>query len=398
MKRAVIFILILNFFQGIWHNLGHPVTPAFVTSLGIPDFMFGVFFALMALGLVIGSPIWGTLGDSSTKAKYALIGLLLYSVGQVGFGFSNNMYLMSVFRFLSGFGVAASITLMMSHIIEHSTDENRSRHLAWYAAVYLAGSSSGYYLGGLFTENSFLVQLLHTNELSNIFLIQAVINVFHALSMYFMIRADDERKTANNRKSPIEQLKEVRTLDPLLLAFLVSLLLISLGAINLTKYIEVFMSYSGFSPYQIGIFVLATGGVSLFANVVITPLLAKLKINLALMVWIQFLSAIIILVVFRLPNVVIALYTLYMGYIILKAVYAPLEQSFIASFASPGSYGKIMGVRQSFFSIGMVIGPLIGGVIYNYNKLLVFDVSALMFFLGFILLLLIGRQMKTRTV
>ena len=398
MKRAVIFILVLNFFQGLWHNLGHPVTPQFVTSLGIPDFMFGVFFALMALGLVVGSPIWGTLGDSGRKAKYALAGLLIYSVGQVGFGFSGNMYLMSIFRFISGFGVAASITLMMSHIIEHSDTDNRSRHLAWYAAVYLAGSSTGYYVGGLLTESTFLINTLHTDTLANIFLVQAIINVVHAFCMYFMIKADDVDKVVTSRKSTIEQLKEVRYFDPLLLAFLISLLLISLGAINVTKYIEVFMSYSGFTPYQIVVFVLSTGGVYFFANLVITPLLAKLNINLTLMVWIQLLSSIIIIIVFRLPNVFVALYSLYMAYVVLKAIYAPLEQSFIASFAEPGNYGRIMGVRQSFFSIGMVIGPLIGGVIYNYNKLLVFDVSALMFFIGFILLLLIGRRMKNRTI
>ena len=53
MKKAVISIIILYFIQGIIHNLGHPVTPAFVRSLEIPDYMFGFFYATMSFGLMV---------------------------------------------------------------------------------------------------------------------------------------------------------------------------------------------------------------------------------------------------------------------------------------------------------------------------------------------------------
>jgi DHA1 family multidrug resistance protein-like MFS transporter len=398
MKRAVKIVLILNFFQGIIHNVGHPVTPLFVTNLGIPDYMFGLFFAVMSLGLVIGSPIWGALGDLGGKAKFMFIGLLMYSIGQFGFGFVGNMWWMSFFRLLSGLGVSASITLMVSQIIEHSSAKNRSKHLAWHAALFLAGSSIGYYIGGFLSENLFFVTTFSTDEPQYIFLIQALINLGHATVMFFVIRLDEISHQTKRRKSAIEHITEVKSMDPILILFLVSLTLISLGAINVSKFIDVYMNFLSFSPYQIGVFVLVTGIVSLFANLFITPLIAKLHIDLTFMIWIQLLSALIVFIVFRLPSFMIALYSLFMFYVVLKAIYTPLEQHFIASFAKEGSYGKIMGVRQSFFSIGMVIGPLIGGVVYNYKKLWVFDLSAIMFFIGFIMLVIVGREMKKRHI
>ncbi|MCF7925513.1 MAG: MFS transporter [Candidatus Izimaplasma sp.] len=394
MKRAVIVVISLNFMQGIIHNLGHPVTPRLVTNMGIPDYMFGLFFALMSLGLVLGSPLWGTLGDRGKKANYMALGLLVYSIGQFGFGFANNMYLMSFFRFLSGFGVSASITLMVSHIIEHTVPEKRSLYLAWHAAVFVAGSSIGYFIGGFIYESPFFNNLLQTNQIENIFLIQAIINVFHAGLMYTLITLDDNVEHETRHKTAIEHITNIKYLDKNLIIFLISLTLISLGAINVSKYIEVYMNHIGYGPQAIGTFVFVTGMVSLFANAVITPLLALLKRDFTLMILIQLLSAIIIFIVFRMDAFIIAIYSLFMGYVVLKAVYTPLEQHFISLFAKPGEYGQVMGVRQSFFSIGMVLGPLLGGFIYNYRKMWVFDFSAIMFLLGLALLLIIGRNMK----
>lgn len=36
--------------------MGHPVTPSLVESLGIANYMFGVFFATMSFGLMLGGP------------------------------------------------------------------------------------------------------------------------------------------------------------------------------------------------------------------------------------------------------------------------------------------------------------------------------------------------------
>jgi DHA1 family multidrug resistance protein-like MFS transporter len=54
----------------------------------------------------------------------------------------------------------------------------------------------------------------------------------------------------------------------------------------------------------------------------------------------------------------------------------------------------MMGIRQSFFSIGMVIGPLVGGLLYAIEPVYVFNLSAIMFLLGFLLLLFLEKKVK----
>jgi len=386
MKKSVLITILYFLIQGIAHNIGHPVTPAFVRSLDIPDYMFGVFFASMSFGLMIGGPIWGTLGDQGQKKKYILIGLILYSIGQLFFGYVGNQYVMIFFRFLSGIGAVAAITLLTSHIIELSSKDQRAKHLAYAAAALTLGASMGYYLGGFISTNEVIVNFLNLDSYSKIFLIQAIFNTIYAVFLYFTF-VDSKFDIETPKKGNIfTNLKEVAHIRLSLLFFLISLTFMTIGATNLSKYIDVYFDELGYTPQDLGTFVFATGIVSVITSVLIVPLFAKLKKQLIAIAIIQLLSAAIVFYVFRASNFLLAAYTVYMIYVVAKAIYLPLEQNYISLHAQEGKYGRVMGVRQSFLSIGMVVGPLLGGFLYEKSSRLLFDSSALTFVIGVLLL------------
>jgi len=393
MKKAIIWVLILYLFQGMIHNLGHPVTPYLVADLGF-DKWFGVFFAAMSFGLMLGGPIWGVLGDHGNKRIYMALGLVVYSIGQFMFGYSTNVYLMILWRFISGFGVAASVTLLLSHLICLAPKEDRAKYIAWSVAAFTLGSSIGYKIGGFISTNQFFVDLLGTNDLRRVFLFQAALNIVLAIVMYNKIKQVKDPVAGSKKPSIIQGFKDIRKLNKNSFIFLVSLTFISIGMINLSKFIDVYFEELGYNPNELGSFVLVTGIVSIFASVLIVPMVLKLKRDLPIMIFIQLLSSVIVFFVFRGSNLLLLLYTVFMIYVMLKAIYTPMEQDYISKFTKDGKYGTIMGVRQSFLAIGMVIGPLIGGVLYNVRPLLVFDFSALMFLLGMVLMISVKNRLK----
>ncbi|MGD9760928.1 MAG: MFS transporter [Candidatus Izemoplasmatales bacterium] len=397
MKKSVISIIILYFIQGVIHNIGHPVTPAFVRSLEIPDYMFGFFYATMSFGLMVGAPLWGVLADRGKKRFVMVLGLLIYSVGQLGFGYANNMYWMVFFRFISGFGVAASMTLFISHMIEVSEPNQRAKHLAWLAATLALGASIGYVVGGFISTNPTLVSFLSTDDLRVVFLIQALLNLFHALNVFILIKEKDVINKSTKKPTLIESFKNIRKINTNLLLFLISLTFISISITNLSKYLDVHFDSLGYNSQDLGNFVFVTGIVSIITSVLIVPLITKLHKNLLIMMITQLVSIIIVLYVFRANEFLLVVYTVYMIYVISKAIYQPLEQNFIADNASDGFYSSIMGVRQSFYSIGMIAGPLIGGYLYELSPIYVFDFSALMILIGLILMLIVFIRIKKKS-
>lgn len=395
MKKSIIIILSFYFLQGIIHNLGHPITPNLVDDMGIPDYMFGIFFATMSFGLMLGGPLWGTLGDHGHKRRYIVSGLLVYSFGQYMFGNVGNQYWMVFFRFVSGFGVAASAALLIGILICESSKEDRMKHIGWSVAAFTVGGSLGYLIGGTFLgDTKFFVDLLEPNLYGNIFLIQAILNTMLAVYMYFGLANIKQVVNGDKRPSLIQGFKDISKLNPTLIIFLISLSFISIGMINVSKFIDVYFIEIGNTSGELGWFVFVTGLVALFTSIFIVPFISRLKRDMTILIYIQVFSAVIVYFVFRSNEFITILYTVFMIYVILKAVYGPLEQSYISGHASEGKYGTIMGVRQSFFAIGLVIGPLIGGFLYDIKPIYVFDFSVLMFILGGILLIFVKGRIK----
>jgi|GEM_PF-373942 len=392
-------VLSIYLFQGIINNLGHPVTPRLVTSTGIPNEMFGIFFATMSFGLVVGGPIWGVLGDTWNKETLILIGMIIYSIGQYLFGFVDDMYWKVVFRFMSGFGVSAAITLLLSHLITISPNENRTKYIARSVALMGLGGSLGYLLGGALNTNQLLIRIFQTDQYENVFLIQAILNTILACAVFIILRKQQVKVISQEKPKQSQHIlsgfKHLKDVSPNLLLFLISVTLISVGAINISKFLEVYFNELGYDPGDIGNFVFVTGIVSILTSMFVVPQVAKLRRDFKFLIYIQLVSAMIIFVVFHIQGrLIIILYTVFMIYVILKAIYSPLEQSYISKHAKDGRYGTMMGIRQSFFSIGMVIGPLVGGLLYAIKPIYVFDLSAIMFLLGFLLLLFLEKKVK----
>jgi len=394
--QKVYMIFILYLLQQIAANLGHPVTPQFVSNLGIEDYMFGVFFASMSFGLMIGGIFWGALGETINKKYLIFIGLLLYGLGQFGFGYLGNQYLMTIARVVSGFGAASAVTLFVSQIVESSPRNKRTKNLGYNVAFLTIGASIGYYLGGQLGDNDFFIRLLGTNNLSVVFLIQALMNV--ALAFYVLyIFNFEEKEVKPVKQSMFSSLKYITSLKWTYIIFFISLTLYSMGKVNVEKYLDVYFNDLGYSTADIGTFVMVTGIISLFASFVIVPLFAKMKKQLPAILFIQLGSAVILFIVFRSSNFLISVYTLYMLFIMFRTVYQPLEQNYISNHVQDGKYSLTMGIRQSFFSLGMILGPLLGGFLYQKKPLVLFDSSAVLFILsGILVILLIIENHRNR--
>jgi len=264
------------------------------------------------------------------------------------------------------------------------------------AAALALGASIGYALGGFINTNVFLDSVLNTSDPKVIFLIQASLNLIHALMVYIFINENDVLIKAQKKPTMMESFKNIKKINFNLLLFLISLTFISISITNLSKYLDVYFNDLGYDSQDIGNFVFVTGIVSIATSVLVVPLIVKLHKNLLIMILTQIISVFAVIYVFRSNQFIIAAYTIYMVYIIGKSIYQPLEQNFIADNANEGFYSSIMGIRQSFYSIGMIVGPLIGGFLYGIKPLLVFDFSVLMIVVGLILMVIVYLRIKKK--
>lgn len=402
MKKKFYILLVIFFIQGIATNMHHPLMPAYVKHLELPSFMIGLFFALMNFGTMMGGPFWGNLGDRGKKKKVVILGFTIYGLGQLlfGLGYVFNQYFLGVFRFASGFGIAAATTIIMSEIILVSPENKKSRNIAYGVAILALGGSLGYFLGGQLFTNQIFFTIFKTDFANTLFL-QALLNISLAIGFYFVYKpVKFEIIQSSKRTFFWEGFKEIRNIPKSLLFFLISLSIITIAATNVDKYLEIYFDDLGFAPDVIGNFKMIVGIVSIAVTLIIVPFVMKLKKRLTVISILQILSAVIVFIVFRSSATyfMIMIYTVYMLYIVIKAIFSPLEQDYVASFSDPSKISTTMGIRQSFYSIGTIIGPILGGVLYGVSPSVLFNFSASMFLISILFLYITHRLYLKETV
>lgn len=393
-RFPLIILIIVLFLQGIFTNIHHPLMPNYVKHLNLPDYMFGFFFAFMNLGLMVAAPIWGRLADNGKKRISVILGYSIYGLFQYLFGLSNvfGPWSLSLFRFLSGFGIAAAYTVLISEIIIISDTNKKAKNIAFGAAAIAIGGAIGQFLGGQLYKNSFFISFLKTDQMSNVLLIQGLSSIILAILVLLLFKPKElvkENKTKN--RNIFKDLKEIKNLDKKLIIFLLSIIFFTMAQTNVDKYLDVyFINDLGYREDTLGQFKMIVGFVSVLTSILIVPLFMKFKKKVHLMALFQVISAVLILIIFKgtLFNFLTYLYTFYMFYIIVKTINEPLDREYVSTFAEEENMASITGIRQSFYSLGTIIGPILGAFLYDYNKLLIFYVSVIFFIISFILIVI----------
>jgi len=398
-NKKLIYLFILFFFQGIVTNIHHPLTPYYVRSLNLNDYMIGLFFSVMNIGILLGGPFWGNLGDQGKQKKVIFIGLFMYASGQALFGLGHifNEWFLVLFRLISGFGISAATTVIMSEIILVSKRESRAKSISYAVAILALGGALGYFIGGQIHTNEFFINLFNTNEFKNALIFQAISIFIVATTFYLTYNPVQISNDSSKERTYFwEGFKEIKNIKKSLILFLIALTLITLSQTNVDKYLEIYIADIGYKADALGNFKMVVGIITIIITLTIVPFFMKFKNKLFLSSILQIISAITILIVFRVnDNIFIKIvYSLFMFYIVSKAIFAPLEQNHISTYSNDENVGKIMGIRQSFFSLGTIIGPLFGGLIYSVSPNLLFDISAYLLILSIIFLHLSYLQTK----
>lgn len=389
MKKEIIIILILTLIQGIAHNLAHPITPSFVSYLGIDDVMFGIFFASMSLGIVLGAPIWGILSDKGHHKTWIVIGNIMYALGQFIYGYSEHVTWMIFARIFSGIGAASGITIFAALILIYSNKDRVGTNLALLGGSLTLGASLGYFLGG---QLSVIQSILNAPSYQYVFLIQSLLTLLYALLIFILVN----NPTINAKTSYVPFYRHILSIFNMPLyqwAFYLGLLFATMSFTFVSKYLDVYFRDLGYDPSVLGTFVLFTGLISLITSLLIVPNLFKLRFKVTFFI-LTLTGSVALWLTFQFSQILISLYTIFSIYIIVKTAHQPFEQSHISTFAN-SDYGKVMGIRQLFIGLGMILGPILGSLIYASQRKLSFEIASYLIVLSILLMMLSIKKQKS---
>lgn len=362
MKRysKYILIILIALIVGVGTNIAHPVTPYIIKESGWPEYSFSVFFSLMSLGMLIFAPVWGNISDKHSSKIVILFCSIGYSIGQVMFSLFNNLYLVCFARFFSGcFSCGLNVAILSYMAKSLGLKEfDKSRLIPTVLSFQLVGQAIGNFIGGILGDMI---------EYKMVLIFQAIFLSSLGIIIFLFFRINDEEKLeGTKRKGFISNLLNIRKIGIFSILFLICLALFSLVFTNVNKFLDYYFADLGKSSTELGSLNLIISAATLLANLVITPFfLKRFKAIPSIIIFgiLGFLSILITFIPSDTNVLFIFVYSVYMIYIISKAVIESASVSYISENKKVNP-GLILGVRQSFLSLGAVIGPLLGGAIY----------------------------------
>src|ERR1017187_8386076 len=139
----------LNLFNYLDRFVLSAVLTPLQKELGINDGQAGRLVTAFMIGYFATSPIFGWLGDRSSRKWLIAAGILVWSLGTILTGFAATFAIMIAFRVLVGVGEASYATISPSLISDSYAPAKRNNALTIFYVAIPVGAALGTIIGGL---------------------------------------------------------------------------------------------------------------------------------------------------------------------------------------------------------------------------------------------------------
>ena len=354
-------------------NIAHPFTPKMFTDLGLPDYMFGVAFACMALMGLLTSPLWGKLSDKSGRVIMFAVGCVGYAISQYLFYIAGTSIPIILARLLGGVFAAPMNVCSLAYLVDTTAAEERGKFMAYYAAITSVCAAGGYLLGGVLGDISIGLG----------FAVQIILLIVAGIGILLQVKditgkINTERRIKFSEINPFSAMvdaKKVLTWRSFLFFVIIFIITFMSTAFdnNFNYYIRAELDFP--AVYN-GVIKAIIGILGLIAHFTINLWIVRHTDQRKSLIWILIATAVVLVGIVWFDSVWVFVILSILG-LILNAVHLPILQTLSTADSEGSSNGILAGLFNSFRSIGQVVGSLFAGFIYAYGGKLPFLSAAI---------------------
>ena len=372
----LLLVCLVIFVDSLGYGVVVPVLPLYAKTLGIGDFHLGLLFATYAIALLAGSIPFGMLSDRFGRKPFVMFGMFAMAGAFVFYAFANTYDMLVIARILDGLTAAATWSAGLALIGEGFDEKVLGEKYGYVLTAMAAGSIAGPVIGGVLSDAAgyespfiFIAALCLAGGIASLFLRER------------RLPRPGRPKRKRGEPAPPGALRVM--LAPILgnrlimLACLVTMIT-TVGFGLLEPMLPIRLSRT-FDMSRTGIGLLF--GVTMTFFGVLSPVVGRLSDRIGrkkLIVAGLVATAVVAPLLTVAPSVPLT-YVLMGLYGVTAAFFAtpslPLITDNLSATGEPGEntgslFGTAFGVMNLFWSLGYVLGPLLGGVMTGLGGLL----------------------------
>lgn len=353
-----------------------PIMPFYVEEFGKGGAEMGMMMAVFSIAQFISSPFWGNLSDRYGRKRIMLIGVLGNALSLIVIGLAQSYWVLFAARAVEGLISSATLPTAMAYISDSTTHEERGGGMGVIGAAMGVGMVLGPGIGGMLSGDSLSTPFFLAAGMSFIAMLMIIFVLPESLPIEGRINTGEKIRGPQLR--PLFQALFGPLGFMLVLAFMVNFALAAFEGI--------FGLYAsgryGYGPQQVGSILMVIGIITSIVQAFLTgpatrylgePLVIKLSLIASAVGFLMMALAT--------QNLTILLTVGF--FVFSNAMLRPAIMS-LTSKLTKGGQGMALGLNNAYQSLGRVAGPLIAGVLFDYNLILPYMTGAMIMFITFI--------------
>ncbi|MFJ8246825.1 MFS transporter [Peribacillus asahii] len=360
-QKAVLIILLSNIFIAfLGVGLIVPVMPSFMDIMHLSGKTMGYLVAVFAVAQLLMSPLAGRFVDRYGRKKIIIIGLLLFGVSELIFGLGTNVWVLYLSRVLGGISAAFIMPGVTAYVADITSVQERPKAMGYLSAAISTGFIIGPGIGGFIAEYGIRFPFFFAAAIAFLACISSIFILKEPLTKEQLAEISANTKQTNF----ISDLK--RSLNPL---YFIAFIIVFVLAFGLSAYETIFSLFSdhkfGYTPKDIAAIITIS---SIFGVIVqifmfgkIVDILGEKKL-IQLCLIIGAILAVASTVISSFLAVLVVTCFIFLAFDLLR----PALTTFLSKAAGK-EQGFVAGMNSTYTSLGNIVGPAMGGILFDVN-------------------------------
>lgn len=369
------FIMLINAMSfGILIPLLYPYSSKF----GINPLGLSLLFASFAFFQFLSTPVIGRLSDRYGRKPLLLISIFGSFLSLALFASAKTIFILFLARILDGI-TGGNLSVAQAMIADTTTGKERAKGFGVLGAMWGLGFLIGPAIGGFMSTISLTAPFWFASFLALIATILGAIILKETLVKKVILKQKSE---------PLFNFKAIG----------LALLNPTIGSALLLTFISYFAHHAliiAFQTYTVDELKLSAQTIGIIFATIGLLLVFVRSIGLRFVLDIVKSNKKIIAVSLLLSSLSLFLLSFFSGltafliltffYVAVYSLIHPVLTNIISKRVNVEDQGVILGINQSYASLGQVLGPVSAGIISQINVKLIFSWSSLLLFIGFLL-------------
>jgi len=129
-----------------------PLLPLYAQSMGATGIGLGVITAAFFISRAILMPIVGRLSDRQGRKLFIWVGLLIYAIMSLGYIWADNISQLTIVRFIHGAAGGMILPIAQAYIGDIAPEGEEGKWMGYFNAAFFAGMGFGPLMGGVLTD------------------------------------------------------------------------------------------------------------------------------------------------------------------------------------------------------------------------------------------------------